>query len=334
MGLFRWMLFLVSVTLLSNCQQANRPEYTKLMGLAQGTTWQITYKGSENRKGAIDSLLLAFDMSLSTYRKDSRITALNENTSTEMDALLQEVVETGIRICRETEGAFDMTVAPVVNAWGFGFKNKETITPQLIDSLLQFTGCGQISINGNQLVKASDAVLLNVNAIAQGYSVDVVARFLEEEGIQNYMVEIGGEIKTKGTNPDGKKWQIGLNKPIDDSLSVKSEIQTVLSLTDLALATSGNYRKFYIENGVKYSHTIDPRTGYPVEHSLLSATVVGESGMEADALATAFMVMGKEKALKFLETRPHIQAYFISEDSFGNYEIDYTPGFEALFRAD
>ncbi len=322
----------LTVSIILNSCQPKTVQYSTIMGLTQGTTYTISYEGDLNRKAEIDSVLESFDKSLSAYIQESTITAINENRTQEMDSLMEIVIEAGIRICNKTNGAFDMTIGPVVNAWGFGFKHKDVITPRLVDSLLRFTGCNKIRTQGNLLIKEEDEVVINVNAIAQGFSVDVVASFLERKGIKNYMVEIGGEIKTKGQNASGKLWQIGLNKPIDDTLSVSSGIQVVLEFSGMSLATSGNYRKYYIHEGQKFSHTIDPGTGYPVQHNLLSATVVSESCMEADAYATAFMVMGKERAMQFLENHDKLDAYFISEDKYGNYIIDYTPGFEQWLR--
>ena len=168
--------------------------------------------------------------------------------------------------------------------------------------------------------------MLDCSAVAKGYAVDVIAQYLEKKGITNYMVDIGGEVVVKGKNPKEKSWRIGINKPVDDSLSVNQDIQTILELSDIAIATSGNYRNFYYKGGKKYAHTIDPRTGYPVQHSILSSTVVAKNCMTADALATSFMVMGLEEAKVFTQTHQDIEAYFIYSDESGQLQTFFTEG--------
>jgi thiamine biosynthesis lipoprotein len=213
--------------------------------------------------------------------------------------MFSEVYQLAQTVSKETDGAFDITVAPLVNAWGFGFKHEQMPTPEQVDSLLQLR---------NQM---------DFSAIAKGYGCDVVARLLESHGIHNYMVEIGGEVVVSGKNAKGDDWHIGITKPTDDSLSVEGEMQTVLTITDHAMATSGNYRNFYYQGGRKYAHTIDPRTGYPVQHSLLSATVLAENCATADAYATSFMVLGVEGTKAVLARHPELMAYLIYTDEKG-----------------
>jgi len=232
------------------------------------------------------------------------------------------------KISEETEGAFDITVAPLVNAWGFGFKNSIEIAPNVLDSLRQFVGYPKIRIENGVVVKEDNRVMLDCSAIAKGYGVDQVARLLEKKGVEHYMVDIGGEVMLKGKNPRMKTWRIGINKPIEDSLSINQDLQTILEITGVGMATSGNYRKFYYKDGKRYAHTIDPRQGTPVQHNILSATVIAKDCTSADAYATAFMVMGLEKAKAFCEAHPEINAYFICDGEGGNYEIYYTPGME------
>ena len=196
----------------------------------------------------------------------------------------------------------------------------------MIDSLLQITGYEKVTLENGKVIKQDPRIMLSCSAVAKGYSVDVVAQLLDRKGIKNYMVDIGGEVVVKGINPKNDRWRIGINKPIDDSLSVKQDIQTVLEVSNLGMATSGNYRNFYYKDGKKYAHTIDPRTGYPVQHNILSATVIAEDCMTADALATAFMVMGLEKAEEFCKANPKIDAYFIYSGEKGNFETYYTEG--------
>jgi thiamine biosynthesis lipoprotein len=201
-----------------------------------------------------------------------------------------------------------------VNAWNFGFKKESSPTAPVIDSLLQLTGYRKIRLCNDSVVKQDPRMMITCSAIAKGYASDVIAQFLDGKGIKNYMVNIGGEIVVKGKNPSRESWRIGIHKPVDDSLAVNQEIQTLLRLTDVGVATSGNYRHYYYKDGKKYAHTIDPHTGYPVAHNLLSATVVAKDCMSADAYATAFMVMGVEKSKRFLDVHPQIAACLIYYD--------------------
>jgi thiamine biosynthesis lipoprotein len=201
-----------------------------------------------------------------------------------------------------------------VNAWNFGFKKESSPTAPVIDSLLQLTGYRKIRLCNDLIVKQDPRMMITCSAIAMGYASDVIAQFLDRKGIKNYMVNIGGEIVVKGKNPNRESWRIGIHKPVDDSLAVNQEIQTLLRLTDVGIATSGNYRNYYYKDGKKYAHTIDPHTGYPVVHNLLSATVVAKDCMSADAYATAFMVMGVEKSKNFLDVHPEINACLIYYD--------------------
>lgn len=325
-------LLLLGIGLFS-CQSGERDEYSQIMGLTQGTTYHITYRSEKPLKLEIDSLLAEFDTSLSTYNAASLITAINENRGDSSDTYLLTCLRKSLEVCEASSGAFDITIGPIANMWGFGFKNKEEVTQPRIDSLLQLVGCGKIRIEGNRIIKSNPNIILNVNAIAQGYAVDVVCMYLDNLGIPDYMVEIGGEVKVKGLNPHQEKWKVGINVPVDDSLNVNQDIQEVVKMSNLALATSGNYRKFYVENGIKYSHTLDPKTGYPVKHNLLSASVLSSSCMEADAYATAFMVLGLEKSMELLQLHPELEAYFISAGNGDDYIITYSPGMKQYLES-
>ena len=235
------------------------------------------------------------------------------------------VFNKAMEISRETDGAFDITVAPLVNAWGFGFKNGSQPNRQQVDSLRRLIGYEKVTLKDDRIVKQSPDIMLDCSAIAKGYGSDVVARFLQQQGVKNFMVEIGGEVVTSGVNPQRLPWRIGVTKPTDDTLSIKGEIQSVLNVTDLAMATSGNYRNFYYKGGKKYAHTIDPKTGYPVQHSLLSATVLAKDCATADAYATSFMVLGIDGAKKVLEHHPELMAYFIYADDKGQNAVWCSP---------
>ena len=298
----------------------NKPTYRTQQGKIFGTLYTITYEHNADLQPQIMAAMQAVNHSLSPFNKRSIITHINNNDSVEVDTLFSEVFRTAKQIYRESHGAFDPTVAPLVNAWGFGFKKGEEISNASIDSLRMLVGFNRVKLEDKRIKKEDERIMLDFSAIAKGYGSDCVARVLDSCGIKNYMVEIGGEVVVKGNNKNGNPWGIGITKPTDDSLSMNQELQTVLRLTDCAIATSGNYRNFYYKDGVKYAHTIDPRTGYPVQHSLLSATVIADNCMRADALATAFMVLGADSAMAYCKRHPEVKGYFIIADDSGRYE--------------
>ena len=318
-GNIAFLLFLIvgSIIIIGE----NRPTFRTQQGKIFGTLYTVTYEHNADLQTEIVAAMQAVDNSLSPFNKQSIITAINNNDSTEVDSLFSEVFHTAKQIYAESHGAFDPTVAPLVNAWGFGFKRGTDVSSATIDSLCQLVGFDRIVLDGKQVTKADERIMLDFSAIAKGFGSDCVARVLDNHGIKNYMVEIGGEVVVKGHNKNGNPWGIGITKPVDDSLSVSQELQTVLRLTDCAIATSGNYRNFYYKDGVKYAHTIDPRSGYPVQHSLLSATVIADNCMRADALATAFMVLGADSAMAYCNRHPEIKGYFIVATDSGRYEI-------------
>lgn len=294
-------------------------ECTNVEGSVFGTFYHITY-GSKDALN-IDSVLAEVDKSLSPFNKQSVITAINRNTSMQTDKRFREVFRLSMEVSKETDGAFDITVAPLVNAWGFGFDKAEEVTDEKIDSLLQFVGYEKVHLQADTICKDDPRLMLDCSAVAKGYGVDAVANFLKSKGIKNYMVEIGGEIAVQGKNPKGEDWHIGINKPDDDSLNTSSELQDVLIISNKAMATSGNYRNFYVKNHKKYAHTIDPRTGHPIQHNILSATVVAPTCAEADAYATSFMVMGMDGAKAVLKRHAELSAYLIYTDEKGRHQV-------------
>ena len=308
----------------------NRPiPYQTDHGRIFGTLYHITYQSEENLRTAIDEELRRFDGSLSPFNDTAVITRINRNEDIVPDTLFTNVFHRSMEISRETRGAFDITVAPLVNAWGFGFKQGIYPDAQQVDSLLQLTDYRKVKLsNEGKVIKDDERIMLTCSAVAKGYAVDIIAQLLQKKGIENYMVDIGGEVVVCGQNPHQQPWRIGINKPVDDSLAVNQELQTVLQLSKGGIATSGNYRNFYYKDGKKYAHTIDPRTGYPVQHSLLSATVIARDCMSADAYATAFMVMGLEEAEAFANTHPDLDAYFIYSDDNGKLQTYATKGME------
>lgn len=333
----RWQLpFLILLIIGSiyaiRTQQAAIVPFQKNEGGVFGTFYHVTYQYDKDLGSEIEAELKKVDHSLSPFNETSVISRINRNEDMTTDSLFLHVFNLAQTISRNTHGAFDITVAPLVNAWGFGFKNEPSITPELIDSLLQFVGIEKVSAEDGKIIKQDPRIILDCNAIAKGYGSDVVASLFDSKGIENYMIEIGGEIVVKGMNPSTKKWKVGINKPVDDSLSINNEIQTILNVTDISMATSGNYRNFYYKGGKKYAHTIDPHSGYPVQHSILSSTVLAKDCATADAYATSFMVMGLDEAKKVLAAHPEIEAYFIYADEEGNNQVYMTQGITGLME--
>ncbi len=323
-----WLLLLFLGTVYVLNKNNKQPEYYSIQGMVFGTLYHITYQYDEDLQPEIEEAFEIFNQSLSPFYENSIISRVNRNEEVVTDTLFRNVFKRSMEISEQTDGAFDITVAALANAWGFGFKKGEFPDSLTVDSLLQLTGYTRIGLEEDRVVKKDPRVLISCSAIAKGYAVDVIGNLLGEKGITNYMVDIGGEIVARGNNPKGEYWRIGINRPVDDSLSVNQELQLILQLTDVGLATSGNYRNFYYKEGKKYAHTIDPRTGYPVQHTLLSSTVIAEDCMTADALATAFMVMGMEEAKQFIARHPGIEACFIYSDENGELQTELTPDME------
>lgn len=320
-----WLLLLIAGTVWILVKR-NEGSYQTNNGVVFGTIYNITYQYTEDLQAEIEAELKKFDYSLSPFNKESVISKVNRNEEIVTDSFFQVCFNKAIEVSKATNGAFDITIAPLANAWGFGFKKGITPDSASIDSLLQIVGYEKAWLANGRVQKSDPRLELSCSAIAKGYAVDVIANYLSNKGVKNYLVDIGGEIVAKGKNRKDGLWRIGINKPVDDSLSVNQEIQTILSLTDVGMATSGNYRNFYYKDGKKYAHTIDPRTGYPVQHSILSATVIAEDCMTADAYATAFMVMGLEQAEALIKTHPTINAYFIYSDNEGKFKSYFTEG--------
>ncbi|MFH1320547.1 MAG: FAD:protein FMN transferase [Bacteroidota bacterium] len=339
--------------MLTSCNNSDSLIYLKYAGYAQGTTFNIKYikKDATSYQSEIDSILESIDNSISIYNSKSIIFLANSgDTSIVLDDYFIDVFQRSIEVAERTDGAFDPTVAPLVNAWGFGYKEDNTKPDSVtIDSILKFVNYKFVRLKNKKLIKTSPIhpppslgadlesgvggeVTLDFNAIAQGYTVDIISGFFEKMGVENYMVELGGEIRSKGRNQNSEWWRIGIDKPIENL--EEREIHAVIELKDKSLATSGNYRKFYEKNGIKYSHTIDPKTGYPVRHSLLSATIIANDCMTADAYATAFMVMGITKAKEFLIENPdlNLEVYFIYSGENGEWKVYYSKGFEGIIK--
>lgn len=308
----------IAVFLLSSCDRGQKNTIT-ISGPAQGTTYNITYLAGEysNYRQSFDSIFQVINESLSTYDSTSLISRMNRNdTTVQADKLFTDVFNKSIEVSNKTNGLFDITVAPVINAYGFGFKKREKVTSGLIDSLLPFVGYKKVRLVNNRVVKDTPQLMLDFNAIAQGYTVDVLASFLESKGVKNYLVEVGGELKAKGSKLNDSAWTAGIQTPSDDAAEAAS-LFTRVKINNKSLATSGNYQRFYVEDGKKYSHIINPFTGYPAKNNLLSATVIANECMTADAYATSFMVMGLEKSKQFLADNKDLglEVFFIYDDN-------------------
>ncbi len=315
--------FFILLFFLPSCRE-KKPVFSGFTGITQGTTYNMVFEnpGTLNTaqlKADIERILHDFDMSLSLYQDSSTISRINRNEQVLADSFFIGAFVRAKEVSAMTGGAFDITVGPLVNAWGFGPDARKNFTEEKRDSLLKLVGMEKIELADNMVIKSDPGIILDFNAIAQGYSVDVIYGFFEKLGINNFLVEIGGEVRVKG-DKDGTYWKIGIDRPEDNNMVPGKNLQAVIRLKDRALATSGNYRKFFVENGVKYSHTIDPRTGYPMRNRLLSATIIAADCAAADGIATACMVMGKDEAILFISNNPQLDACLIFSDENGGYK--------------
>lgn len=325
-------IVLFSIFLAYSIGGFSQQEPIKIEGYAQGTTYHITYYDMKNRnlQPQIDKILDNFDKSVSTYLPTSIISRINSSdTNVKVDKYFITCFNKAKEVWKNTDGAFDPTVYPLSNVWGFGPGKKEKLGKEKIDSILQFVGFDLIELKGNRIIKKDPRVALDFNAFAQGYSVDVVSDYLNSKKIKSYIVEIGGEVYAKGKMPNGDRWTLGIEKPIDNKTS-ENPLTAVAKIENMGVATSGDYRRFFIEDGVKYAHHIDPKTGYPTKNNLLSASLFSSECISSDANATGVLVMGIEKAKTFLNAHPELQAYLIYSDEKGNYQTYETPGLKSI----
>ncbi len=310
--LFFIFLLVGTVIILRNHQPADSTIYHMSEGRIFGTQYKVVYQHSSVLDACIDSVLHRVDNSLSMFNKQSTLARVNSGESNRVDSLFCKVFRLALTVSESTDGAFDPTVAPAVNAWGFGPKRRMSLTSHELDSIVALVGYQNVTLEGDTLLVRTDSrINLDFGAIAKGFAVDCVADMLSANGVANYMVEIGGEVVVKGVNEKGTNWRIGIQKPT----TTTSSVQQVVHLDNAAMATSGNYRNFYVnEAGHRVSHTIDPRTASPVTHSLLSATVIAPTCAVADAYATAFMVLGLDDAKVVLDKHPELKVYFIYQE--------------------
>lgn len=299
-------------------------------GMVFGTTYHISYQFRRDLHNDIRQAMQEVDGALSMFNAESALTQINNGSTDASNLLVQDVLTLALEVSKDTHGSFDVTVAPLVNAWGFGFKNGQLPDSTQVDSILQFVGYESIHLEGNRLTKDDSRTILDCSAIAKGYGCDHVARLMERMGVKNYMIEIGGEVVCHGKNRKGKAWSIGVCRPVEDG---NEGNEAVLQLTDRAMATSGNYRNYYVtEDGRKLAHTIDPHSGYPVQHSILSSTVIAPTCAQADAYATSFMVMGVDSAMAFANRHPEMEAFIIYADEKGEMHDLYTKGLEKYLK--
>lgn len=315
------------------CSPKSSYEYDHIEGPTQGTSYHITFENRTKKHYSeiIDSILKDFDLSLSEYNPKSIISRINANdTTVRADKHFKYVFLKSKEIWQQSEGAMDITVGPVIDALGFGPTQKTVVDSALIKSLLKYVGFEKVRLENDRVIKADTAIKLDVNSIAQGYSVDVVSDFFESEGIVNYMVEIGGEVRSKGKNAKGVYWRIGIDRPEEGNLVPGEKIQAIIRLKNQSVTTSGNYRAYYEENGAKYSHIINPKTGFPVSSRLLSVTIVAKDCITADGWDTPLMVLGLDKSIETLKKHPELEALLIYSDEKGNFQEYMTDGFKAM----
>ena len=290
-------------------------KYHRNEGSVFGTYYNIRYKADEDLLDSIQAALTAFDNSLSMFNPHSTLSAINANRDMTTDAAFEAMFAEAARVHALSGGAFDITVAPLVNYWGFGREQKtdrSTDRAQTdIEAMRAFVGFDKVQLIDHKVVKQDPRVQIDGGAVAKGQACDMIAAMLRRQGCKNYLVEIGGEVVAHGINDKGSPWHVGITKPSLNNEGAEDELQEILDVTDICMATSGNYRNYYYADGERRSHTIDPRTGYPVQHSLLSATVVSTSCMRADALATACRVMGANEALQMIESTDDAACYLI-----------------------
>lgn len=336
----RVVFVLLCVCLLLGCR---KNDYTKLMlnGSALGTYYNIiVYVSDSSRlnfdtlflRQGIDSVLLYVSSLASIYDSNSYISKFNNNIIDTLHEELMLIMQCALEVHNLSGGYFDVTVAPLVEAWGFKRRDYREPSEQVLDSIRQFVGMHLLMFeNANILKKLDPRIRVDLNAIAKGYAVDKVAEWLEHQGIERYLVEIGGEVRVGKHKPDGSKWVIAIEKPAHDALSPQEEYQRI-HVEQISVATSGTYRNYFEKDGQRYSHTIDPTTGLPVTHNMLSATVLAKTCMYADALATACMAMGPEKALKMCNQLKNVECYFILADSAGNFRVLQTENLQRYFK--
>ena len=327
----RKYILIISALLLFSCKE--QPKKTNYSGITQGSYFSITYYDESGRtfESEFDSIFDAVENSVSLWDENSIIRKVNRNEDVVVDKVFRDNFEWAKKASEFSDGAFDATIGPLVAAWGFHYKKEMEMTPDMVDSIRQLVDFKKIEIIDNKIVKAKPNMTLDFNAVAQGYTADLIGTFLEEKGVTNYLVDVGGEIMARGGKPNGENWIIGIEKPSENYDSERN-VQLKITLKDKGIVTSGNYRKYIEKDGVRYSHSIDPKTGYPVPQNLLSATVIADNAAWADCLASICMIVGKDKALQMLEDNADIEGYLIFVDEDGTIKTTSTSGFKEYIK--
>lgn len=323
------MVIFTVLLVFASCMR--QPQKINYSGITQGSYFSITYydEGGRTFEDEIDSIFKEVDNSVSLWNENSIIRKVNRNEDVVVNQIFKDNFEWARKASEFSNGAFDATIGPLVSAWGFHYKKQLEMTSKMVDSIRQLVDYHKIEIIDDKVVKANPNMTLDFNAVAQGYTTDLIGKFLESQGVLNYLVDVGGEILARGTKPNGEQWTIGIEKPAENYDSERS-VQIKINLKDKGIVTSGNYRKYIEKDGVRYSHSIDPKTGYPVEHDLLSATIIADNASWADCLATICMIVGKEKASKLLENQG-VEAYFIYVED-GVIKTECTAGFNNYIK--
>ena len=321
------IFFILFVFVALSACNSDPAKYITNSGMIYGTYYSIKYEHPDGKdiQAEIDAELKRQSNIFSHYEKESTISNVNNNIATKLEPEFVKCFQRSMEISKITHGAFDITAGPLISAWGFGPEDRQKMTDEMVQVLKDLIGYQKIRIENGEVIKDIPEMTINMSAIAKGYTCDLIGAFLAKKGCQNYMVDIGGEIVAKGVNGKGKKWSIAIRLPYENPF--KEEWSDVLNLDNRAMATSGNYLNFYEADGKKYAHTIDPGTGYPVQHSLLSATVLANDCMTADAFATAFMVLGKDLGIEIARLVPGLEIYFIYGDEQGEFQVYMSEGF-------
>ncbi len=317
---------------LASCSPRN--EFREMVCYELHTPYSVKYECATNLDDSIRRVMRDYYHAINPFDSTSIISHINRNERVVVDTIFTMAFNTAMRIAHNTQGAFDATCAPYINAWGFGFKtDSTTVTQQLIDSLSQFVGYNKVALKDGKVIKQDPRILLNFSALGDGCACDLIAQLLDRHNVPNYMIEVGGEVRTSGHNPRGTAWHIGIVTPEDDPDGNNNNLQAIAMLDGrYGLATSGNYRNFYERNGRKYGHTINPATGYPAEQDVLSATVIAPTTIEADAYATALMVMGRTEARKIAKEQPQIAYYLIYIDENDTIRTEQSPSFDRFLK--
>lgn len=307
-----------------------KPQWREVNGVIWATTYSIKYQHTDDLSDSIMSVFKIVDLSVSPFNKNSVVTAVNDNRSDSIDEIFSTIFAKSLVVYKETDGAFDPTLSPLINAWGFGYKEGTLPSAARVDSILQFVGLDKAHLKNGKINKDDSRISFNFSAIAKGFACDEIGRMFQRNGVSDFLIEVGGEVVAFGENQNGDKWHLSIDSPFESRDTISHQSMKVIAVTDCGVATSGNYRNYQTDSvGAHFGHIIDPATGYPGKTDILSATVIADDCMTADAYATAFMVLGKSKSLEFLKNRDDIAALFVvgSDGFFKIVHTDNFPGY-------